>query len=301
MSSAELNKKFAIENHIGFKDTETGICVAEIANAQATASISLQGSHLMTWQPKSQPEPVVWLSKLAKPMPGKSIRGGVPVCWPWFGPHATQSSYPAHGFARTANWTVTASRALGHGTTEIELVLEDNEQIRSMWPPLTRLSIRLSVGERLKITLTTENLSDETVTIGEALHTYFHIGDIADIQIDGLDQCEYVDKVAGGERYRQNGAIAFNGETDRVYVNTEVECVILDNRLQRKIHVGKSGSHSTVVWTPWTEKADKMGDFGPDGWRSMVCVESANALENAVHVPAGGTHAMAVDYWVEEL
>ena len=178
-------------------------------------------------------------------------------------------------------------------------MLEDNEQTRTMWPALTRLSIRISVSERLKIALITENLGDDAVTIGEALHTYFHIGDIADIQVQGLDQCEYLDKVAGGERRHQSGAIAFNGETDRVYVNTEGQCVIVDNGLKRKIHIGKSASHSTVVWTPWTEKADKMGDFGPDGWRSMVCVESANALENAVNVAPGATHTLAVEYWAE--
>lgn len=255
----------------------------------------------MTWRPKSQAEPVVWLSKLAKLVSGKSIRGGVPVCWPWFGPHATHSTYPAHGFARTANWNVTATRGLGHNTTEIELVLAESELNRVIWPHATRLSIRISVGERLKIALITENLGDDEVTIGEALHTYFHIGDIEECHVDGLDQCEYLDKVASGEQRRQSGAITFNGETDRVYMNTEAECVIVDDRLKRKIHVAKSGSRSTVVWTPWTEKADKMGDFGPDGWRAMVCVESANALDNVVHVSPGASHTMAVDYWVEGL
>jgi glucose-6-phosphate 1-epimerase len=183
-SSAELNKKFAIENQISFKDTENGIGLAEIANDQATASVGLQGGHLMTWQPKSQPEPVIWLSRLAEPVPGKSIRGGVPVRWPWFGPHPTQSSYPSHGFSRTSLWNVTASRALEPGTTELELALESNEQIR--WPPSTRLFIHISVGERLKITLVTENLGEDAVTIGEALHAYFYIGDIADVHVDGL-------------------------------------------------------------------------------------------------------------------
>jgi D-hexose-6-phosphate mutarotase len=301
MNSAEMNNKFAIENHIRFKDTDSGICIAEIANAQCSADISLQGGHLMTWHPKSQAQPVVWLSPLAKPTPGKSIRGGIPVCWPWFGPHATESSYPAHGFARTTNWTVTASRAFDHGITELEMELQDNEQTRTMWPSATRLSIGISVGERLKITLSSENLGDEEVTLSEALHTYFRIGDITDVLVDGLDECEYIDKVAAGERCRQNGPIRFSGETDRVYVNTQAQCVIVDNRLKRKIRVVKSGSRSTVVWTPWTEKADKMGDLGPDGWRTMVCVESANALDNKVSVAGGATHTLSVEYWVEDL
>jgi D-hexose-6-phosphate mutarotase len=149
--------------------------------------------------------------------------------------------------------------------------------------------------------LTTENPGREDFVIGEALHTYFQIGDIADTRVHGLDGVEYLDKVAGSTRARQHGPVTFAGETDRVYVNTEGECVIEDPRLKRRIAVAKSGSASTVVWTPWAEKADKMGDFGPDGWRAMVCVESANALENAVTVKAGGRHTLAVEYRAESL
>jgi D-hexose-6-phosphate mutarotase len=137
------------------------------------------------------------------------------------------------------------------------------------------------------------------VVIGEALHTYFHIGDIAAVRVRGLEGCDYLDKVDGGARKQQRGAIRFTGETDRVYVNTAAECVIEDERLRRRIHVAKSGSQATVVWTPWVEKADKMGDFGPDGWRGMVCVESANAAENTLTLKPGGTHTLAVEYRVE--
>jgi D-hexose-6-phosphate mutarotase len=140
--------------------------------------------------------------------------------------------------------------------------------------------------------LVTTNLDTEAVVIGEALHTYLHIGDIGDVQVTGLENTAYLDKVAGSTRHTQDGAVTFNGEVDRVYVDTEATCEIVDARLKRRIVVAKSGSRSTVVWTPWNEKADKMGDFGPDGWRRMVCVESANALENVVTVPAGASHCL---------
>jgi D-hexose-6-phosphate mutarotase len=175
-------------------------------------------------------------------------------------------------------------------------MLMPNEQTHAQWPHATRLELTVTVGASLRMDLVTTNLDTQDVVIGEALHTYFHIGDIADIQVTGLENTVYLDKVAGSTRHTQSGPVAFNGEVDRVYVDTESTCEIVDTRLKRRIVVAKTGSRSTVVWTPWNEKADKMGDFGPDGWRRMVCVESANALENVVTVAAGQSHCMSVAY-----
>lgn len=302
MSTLEsLNNQFAIPDHLSFKTAGDGLIVADIANAHGTASICLQGGHVMTWQPTGADVPVVWLSKLAKLAPGKSIRGGAPVCWPWFGPHATEAGYPGHGYARTVPWQVTATRALPDGATEIALLLQESDASRAMWPHASKAEILVTVGKTLKIALTTSNLGAEDFVIGEALHTYFQIGDIADIQVRGLEGCEYLDKAGGSVRKHQEGTLKFSAETDRVYVNTQADCLIDDVRLARRIRVSKSGSQSTVVWTPWAEKADKMGDFGPDGWRQMVCVESANALENVVTVKAGASHTLAVEYAAEAL
>jgi glucose-6-phosphate 1-epimerase len=196
---------------------------------------------------------------------------------------------------------VTGTAALASGETEIHLALVDTDQTRAQWPHPTRVELKAVVGQNLMIDLTTTNMGSEDITIGEALHTYFRIGDIARMRITGLEGCEYVDKVDGGQRKTQAGAIACSGEVDRVYVNTAATCVIEDDDLKRRIVVEKAGSLSTVVWTPWAEKADKMGDFGPDGWRKMVCVESANALDNVVAVPAGQSHVMSVTYRTENL
>jgi glucose-6-phosphate 1-epimerase len=158
------------------------------------------------------------------------------------------------------------------------------------------------VGETLRMELTTENTGAGDFVIGEALHTYFRIGDIGEVRVKGLEDCDYWDKVGGSTMRRQSGEINFTGETDRVYVNTAAECVIEDDKLKRHIHVAKSGSLSTVVWTPWSEKAKKMGDMGqPDGWREMVCVESVNAMENVVKVAVGTRHTMIVEYRAESV
>lgn len=299
MTTADsLTQRFSHGRQLGFREVN-GLAVADIDTPLASAALCLQGAHLMTWRPQAQAEPVVWLSRLAKPAPGKSIRGGVPVCWPWFGPHATDTKLPAHGFARTVPWELTEARVAGDGTVELALALPGTEQTRALWPHRARAELRLSIGATLKAALTTVNDDDHPIVIGEALHTYFHIGDIGAARVRGLEGCAYLDKVDGGARRRQDGAIEFSGETDRIYVDTAAECVIEDARLRRRIHVAKTGSRSTVVWTPWTEKADRMGDFGPDGWRDMVCVESANAAENVVTVAPGGRHTLAVEYRAE--
>ncbi len=301
MPLAALNKRFGLADQLKFVEGPGGLIFAEIDNALGTAYLCLQGAHITTFRPKDQDEPVIWLSDYAKFAPGKSIRGGAPVCWPWFGAHATEAGFPGHGFARTVMWEVTASGALASGETEITLALVENEQTRAQWPHKSRVELNVVVGKSLKASLITTNLGDSDITIGEALHTYLQIGDIDEIRVLGLEGCEYVDKVGGVTRRTQGGAVTFDGEVDRVYVNTEATCVIEDSRLKRRLIIAKRGSRSTVVWTPWTEKADKMGDFGPNGWRRMVCVESVNALENVVVIPAGQSHAMSVEYSAEAL
>ena len=297
---ADLNSRFGLPT-LKFVEGPGGLIFAEIDNKGGAATLCLQGAHITTFRPKDQAEPVIWLSDLAKFAVGKSIRGGAPVCWPWFGPHATESGFPGHGFARTVMWEVTGTAALTSGETEIHLALVDTDQTRAQWPHPSRVELKAVVGKSLKIDLTTSNMGGEDITIGEALHTYFRIGDIARMAITGLDGCEFVDKVDGSQRKNQAGAITCTGEVDRVYVNTAATCVIEDQDLKRRIVIEKAGSRSTVVWTPWAEKADKMGDFGPDGWRAMVCVESANALDNMVAVPAGQSHVMSVTYSAEAL
>ncbi len=299
-TATTLNAQFGISGQLVFRDDASGLIVAEITNAQARAALCLQGAHLMHWQPNSQKLPVVWLSRDAKLAVGKSIRGGAPICWPWFGAHTSDASFPGHGFARTVPWQVIESGTEPNGATRLTLRLIESEKTRLQWPHATQLNLTVVIGETLRMELSTENIGTDDFVIGEALHTYFHISDIAAVRVTGLEDCEYWDKVGGSILKKQSGAISFAGETDRVYINTAASCVIEDDKLKRRIHVAKSGSQSTVVWTPWTEKANKMGDMGqPDGWREMVCVESANAIENVVKIKPGTQHALIVAYRAE--
>jgi D-hexose-6-phosphate mutarotase len=293
-----LNHHFAIPGVLSFEEGAGGLAIARIQNAHASAEIALQGAHLLKYQPANE-EPVVWLSPQAKFVAGKSVRGGVPVCWPWFGAHATEPDFPAHGFARTQEWRVIASDALADGSTRIVFELQKNETARNQWKNICHLRNVITIGKTLTMELQTENTGSHTFVIGEALHTYFLIGDINEVKVTGLEGCDYLDKVEDFKRKHQDGAITVSSEVDRVYLNTTNDCVIHDAKLNRRIRIAKSGSQTTVVWNPWAVKSAEMGDMGDDGYKHMICVESANSAENVVTVNPGETHTLKVVYSIE--
>lgn len=295
-----LNQQFAIPGHLDFIEGPGGLPVARIHNALASSDIALQGAHVMTWQPVGE-EPVIWLSTQARFTPGKSIRGGIPVCWPWFGNHETEPDFPAHGFARTVMWEVTSSEALADGATRVTFELTQTDATRTQWPHACKVSYAVTAGRQLTVELRTQNTGDHPFRITEALHTYFDIGDIGNLRITGLSRSVYLDKLEAFKPKRQHGEVEIASEVDRVYVNTEAECVIEDRARQRCIRVIKQGGRSTVVWNPWIEKSEKMGDMGENGYRRMVCVESANANINFVNIAPGETHGLKVVYTVEKL
>lgn len=292
----EMTQSFGIADKVGFEQVGD-LVAARVTTPFSTAMIALQGAHVMTWQPTGH-EPVIWLSKLAKFAPGKSIRGGVPLCWPWFGPHASNPQFPGHGFARTVPWRLLATKALPDGRVRLDFELIQNDATRAQWPHESVVRNIITVGQELEVELATTNTGSAPFELGQALHTYFVVGDIRRATVAGLDGCEYVDKVDGGKRKRQTGQVAFTQETDRVYLGTHGCCGILDPAMDRTILITSTGSRSTVVWNPWTEKAEKMGDFGPEGHLGMVCVETANAIDDVVMVDAGETHRMVAQYRV---
>jgi glucose-6-phosphate 1-epimerase len=293
---------FAIQPHLQFVTDENGQEYIEINNDLATAKIALQGGHIMQWQPKAQAHPVLWLSSNARQEKGRSIRGGVPICWPWFGAHATDATLCPHGFARVIPWQLIEAEPTRHGATRIVLQMTETAEARRQFSYPYLLSMTITIGDTLRIELSTTNKSSHPFMIGEAFHTYFNISDIANVAVKGLEEVLFADKVFNYERRLQQGDIRFNGEFDRVYLNTTADCSIEDSGLNRKIRIGTSRSQSTVIWTPWADKAEQMGDMGTkDEWRTTVCVETANALDNAVIISPNKTHTMAVEYSVEEI
>ena len=293
-----LNNQFSIdepENRLNIVEGKGGLPVIEVFNRYASVLICLQGAHLLSWIPKDK-EDVIWLSEDASFKPGKSIRGGVPVCWPWFGAHETQSSYPAHGFARTTLWQIVSTETMEDGGTKITLTIRPSSNCEEMWPADTSLQYQITIGRKLELELITINNGMQPITIGQALHTYFRVSDVSNILLFGLDDTDYLDKLDGFKRKVQYGPVTVEQEVDRVYLDTASDCVIEDKTLQRNIVIIKCGSHSTVVWNPWREVAEKMGDLGKDGFKKMLCVESANAADDVVTIEPGKEHHLWVQY-----
>jgi len=293
-----LNDDFGIAGQLAFRNAGDGFIVIDIDNSHCTASVAMQGAHLMTWNPKKGQQPVIWMSPVARLGHGKSIRGGVPICWPWFGAHASESSFSGHGFARTVAWDVIATAALDDGSTSISFRISDVK--KDQWPHQAPAEMHMILGATLEMELVTENKGEEAITVGDALHTYFCVSDVSKIAIHGLDGCEYLDKVGAPARRSQQGDITIRSEVDRIYFDQGQDVIIEDPGLERSIRIAKRNSHSTIVWNPWIEKCIGMGDFGSDdGYLGMVCVESANAADDVVQLAPGGKHSLWVRYSVE--
>jgi len=294
-----LNDEFAIDGHVSFAEGPGGLPVAEINNRMGSATVCLLGAHVMSFQPNGA-EPVLFLSKHARFEVGQPIRGGVPVCWPWFARRPDAPDKPLHGLVRTRLWEVVDVFEGPQGSTELSFAIRDDEETRAEWPHAFELEMTVHVGKRLRVELVTYSNSDEPFTITEALHHYFYVSNTADISIMGLSGAAYLDTTNDPPtRETQSGHVKIAGEVDNVYSDTESDLVINDPGLGRRIRIHKEGSRSTVVWNPWIEKSKNMADFGDDEYTHMVCVETANAYETPVTIEPGGDHLMAATVSVE--
>lgn len=295
MTIDELNRRFGLTSMLMFVEGKGGMPVIEVSNSHCKARISLQGAQVTSWVPSGEAE-VIWLSSDASFKLGKSIRGGIPVCWPWFGAHESETDFPAHGHARTVFWDVLDTEAMDDGTTVIQFKIIDNEAGRRLWPYSSDLIMTMKFGAALEIELLTRNTDNKPFKITQALHTYFNVSDARNISVTGLEDCEYLDKLDQFAKKRQTGPVKLTAETDRIYLQTQNDYSIVDPGLNRTIEISKSGSHSTVVWNPWQATAEKMGDLGEDGYLKMVCVETANAAEDFVLLEPGQSHSLFVKY-----
>jgi glucose-6-phosphate 1-epimerase len=260
--------------------------------AEGEALVYLQGAHVAHFQPKDG-RPVLWMSAASRFEKGKPLRGGVPICFPWFGPKAGSPEAPLHGFARILPWTVgTVTRETG-GSLRAVLELTAEAAARGGFPRELSLSLAVTVSRSLRMELTVRNVDSTAVTFEEALHSYLSVSDVRQARIRGLEGVAYVDKTAGMARQAgEDAPITIVGETDRVYLGAKGTVTVEDPGWGRRIVLGKQGSATTVVWNPWVAKAKAMPDFGDDEWAGMVCVETANALDDAVTLAPGASHVM---------
>jgi D-hexose-6-phosphate mutarotase len=290
-SLREIQDRFTLANVVRFDIGKGGLTRAVITTPAASAEIYLHGAHLTHYQP-SGGEPVLWASQSSLYQPDKPIRGGVPICFPWFGPRAGNPGSPIHGFARIMEWQVESVQQIKDGTVVLAFSLTTSEQTRGLWPAEFAALYEVRIGQQLELALKVKNNGSAAFSFEEALHTYFTVGDARRATVTGLEGTTYIDKTDGMKLKTQAGPVMIEAETDRVYLNTQAACTLHDPTLGRKITIDKSGSDATVVWNPWIAKAKAMADFGDDEWTQMLCVETVNAGDHRVTVAPGQTQEM---------
>jgi glucose-6-phosphate 1-epimerase len=269
---------------------KNGLPRLTITTPAATAEIYLHGAQVTSWQPKGGEE-VIFLSEESQWKDGKAIRGGIPICFPWFRGKADDPKAPSHGFVRTKAWQLDSVER-GSDTTVVTLSTASDETTRAWWPHDFQLLHRVTIGGELIQELITINTGNTPLRFEEALHTYYRVGSAQSVRIRGLDGVAYLDNTDNNQKKQQEGDILFTAPTDRAYINTIHPVEIVDPELRRRIRLTKTDSRTTVVWNPWSTGAQSLADLGDEEWRTMACAEASNIRDFAVELAPGQQHTM---------
>lgn len=292
-----LNNSFAIPGVAQLVPGVNGLPKVRVTTAAASADIYLHGAHLTSWTPAGAEE-VIFLSEKAQFQDGKAIRGGVPICFPWFNAKSDAKACtppaPAHGFVRTKAWELESIIHEGNAVA-VALSTGNAEATRPWFPHDFRAEYRATIGAQLRLELTVINTGQTPFAFEEALHTYYRVGDIQRIRLATLDGVAYQDNADSNRESLQQGDSTFAGRTDHAYLDTRADLELIDPAMDRRVLIGKENSLNTVVWNPWEELARGMADLGDDEWRRFVCVEAANIRAAAVSLQPGERHTMAAE------
>jgi glucose-6-phosphate 1-epimerase len=290
MSIPDLNRRFGIP---GIAEVVAGngeLPKIRITSVAAVGEIYLHGAHVTSWQPIGADE-VFFVSSQSRWEDGRAIRGGVPICFPWFGDKADDPKAPAHGFVRTKSWQLDSIVDTG-AAVAVTLSTASDESTKQWWPADFLLKFSASFGAELVLELMLTNTGLSAARFEEALHSYHNVGDVRAARVPGLDEVHFLDKTDEYREKVQQGDVVISAETDRVYLDTQTPVALLDSVLHRRIAVEKENSLTTVIWNPWTEKAKKMSDLALNEWTRMLCIETSNVLGYAVEVGPGQQHRM---------
>ena len=294
MTIKELNSKYAIEGYLSFVEGKGNMAIAMLSNDYSFVQVSLYGAHVLTFEPADKDD-VLMMSSKSYFEKGKPMRGGIPLCFPWFGPHVTDKAFPAHGFARLMDWTVKSTAQLDNGNTQLVLRLTDNESTRALWPYAFECELSIVVGEKLEMEWIVKNTDSQEFEVASAMHTYFSTNDVTQLSINGLEGVTYLDATQQlAPVVEGKNPIRIDREVNRCYMDTQSTCEIIDPSMERTIRVAKTGSNSTVVWNPWADVAKNIADLGDKEYMGFVCVETANVHHNKVSIAAGASHRMTL-------
>lgn len=297
---ASLRRRFAGADFITF-DAVNGMVRAHVATEAATATIFLQGAHLTAWQPTGE-APAIFFSRKSEIAPGKPLRGGIPVAFPWFANDKKSDRIdghpgPSHGFARLQEWTLQSAERK-ETAAELTFTLGPSAMSRSMGFDHFALTLVFTIDRKLGAKFMVKNTGSAALMFEEALHTYYQITDIHEVSVSGLEDTGFIDKTDNFLRKpAERMPLRFVQTTDRIYENTTAACVIRDATVGRRITVSKKGSHSTVVWNPFHE----MPDIGPWDWHEFVAVETANVESNAIILAPGAGSTMELSVEVAKI
>lgn len=295
----ELEDKFSIEGEVGFAELEDDLVFITVSNKYADADICLYGAHVTNFKPYRTME-MLWMSPESNFKEGNPIRGGIPVCFPWFGPHKTEPEKPMHGFARLMYWDVQEISAQATGETLVRLQLCSSDKTKKYWPFDFCAEMIINIGQTLSVNLEVTNTSSETFEYTSALHSYFSLSAIENISIEGLQNTKYIDQLESGDFIQDTTTLQIQKAETRHYYDTETTCVIDDSIFRRRISVAKSGSKVTTVWNPWKETCSKIDDMPDDAFETFVCVEAVNAFNNVIQLAPDETHETSVTIGLEE-
>jgi glucose-6-phosphate 1-epimerase len=294
----QLNDSFAIPGVAQIVPGNDGQPKIKITSVAASGEIYLHGAHLTSWIPTGGEE-VLFLSGKAQYQDGKAIRGGVPICFPWFNAKADDPKAPSHGLVRTKSWELESITHEGNAIA-VTLSTTSDDATRKWFPHEFRAEQRITISSHLQMELIVSNTGAAPLTFQEALHTYYRVGNVRYARLVGLDHLSYLDNTEGNVEKLQYGDNTFTQRIDNAYLNTEADLVLTDPTLKRRILIGKQNSHNTVVWNPWAELAATMADLG-DEWPHFLCVEAANIRANAITLQPGEQHTMTVNIRAERL
>ncbi|MEE1922221.1 D-hexose-6-phosphate mutarotase [Pseudomonas sp. 148P] len=280
-----------------------------ITSDSAELLVAQQGAQVLSYQRLGEP-PLLWLSDQALFNHGKSVRAGVPVCWPWFGnlqrnPEAVRqqvngSEAPAHGLVRGRDWQLLGIDSSDEAL-QLSFTLPETQGDLPGWPHRVELTLDIRMGEHLSLDLTSRNLGSAPVTLSQALHSYFAVSDVRSVSVEGVKGRDYIETLADWEQRTQQADLTFSGETDRIYLDTPAELAIVDPAWNRRVRVSTRGSRSAVIWNPWTERAAQLPDMADDGWQRMLCIETANVWDDVVELAPGASHTLGLTLASEQI
>jgi glucose-6-phosphate 1-epimerase len=296
---AALYRRFEIAGVAEVVEGNGGLPKVHITTPELSGEMYLHGAHITSWKP-SGTEEALFLSSQSRWEHGHAIRGGVPICFPWFGAKVDDPTAPAHGFVRTKAWSLESISQVGRAVT-VSMFTESDASTKAWWPAEFRLVYRARFGRELSLELSVSNTGTTTLRFEEALHAYHRVGNIQEARLKGLHGVQYLDKTDSNRKRMQEGEIAITSETDRVYLDTTAAIELDDAVMHRVTHVVKENSRTTVVWNPWIHKARALPDLPADEWTRMICIESSNVVDFGVDLAPGQQHTMKARMWVSDL